>query len=140
MRQAQSVKCAFSIYSFPPSIPLESETSAREQGQSKQINVKPPNIIPTFFISFPKHNKKVRQTCLMCTSRLPQGLKVVLLRLADNASVMWRWKAHSCRDESPIHRVAKSLLLFQQLMTMTPMTPMTVGYFCHRYRKYTYYH
>lgn len=34
-RQAQSVKYAFPIYRFPPSIPPESETSAREQLQSK---------------------------------------------------------------------------------------------------------
>ena len=87
-----------------------------------------------------KITSRLPQDYLKVTSRLPQGLKVVLLRLADNASVMWRWMAYSCRDESPIHRVAKSLLLFQLLMTMTPMTPMTVGYFCHRYRKYTYYY
>ncbi len=31
------------IGSLPP-VPLESKTSVREQGQSKQINVKPPNV------------------------------------------------------------------------------------------------
>ena len=76
-RQAQSVKYAFPIYRFPPSIPLKSETSAREQLQNKRKFTKPPNFYETFFISHQNRHRKNRQTCLMFTSRLPQGyLKV----------------------------------------------------------------
>ena len=47
--QSQSVKYAFSIYRFPPSIPPESETSVRERLQINNIFHYSPNVCAIFF-------------------------------------------------------------------------------------------
>ena len=59
--QAQSVKYAFPIYRFPPSIPPESGTSAREHLQIKDFFSYSPNIQETFFEKLHSITKRKRK-------------------------------------------------------------------------------